>query len=557
MAFQNLSGVDARGAIFSEVHEVQNLQITHRALGDKPGTKHFLHVYNSHHLKLIACHRPDLHSLLSPVANAAYNRSGRVARCQDGTREELIATIKTWVDKGSDQPICWLNGPAGAGKSAVSQTFAEWCDAKDILVASFFFLRGSGNRSKITNFIPSLVYQLSISLPATKPLIEHVLQSESSIFQSSFKHQFMKMVIEPILAVRPQHRTMATAMRRKPMVVVIDALDECDDKDLMSVFIESIIQLFQEKRHPIRVFVASRVDEHLRRILEIPIIYALSLQDFDARDDIRKFFQLRLSTIHRESRIMGSVPWPWPSDADLETLVRKSDGSFIFAHTLVNFIDDGTDLPHRKLQKALMAHVGLDALYTEILSAVPRGHNFQRVMGTIMLLVKPLSITSLGHLLQLETIDVLLALWGVQSILLIPDSDDQPVRLFHSSLRDFLTIKQRSGQFFVDPRNHHVLMATDCLKSMTIISEEIIFIDEPQRYASCYWLHHVIQSIELGVDNLQIGVFLMEFMSRGFEKWINSLIFSNQLTNLIEVLSSLISKLKVSSVSCQSNVTII
>src|SRR6202044_1971607 len=72
----------------------------------------------------------DLNQLLRPVDDAAYSQRGRVARCLHGTREELIANIVRWIDKRSGHPICWLNGPAGAGKSAVSQTVAEWCDTK-------------------------------------------------------------------------------------------------------------------------------------------------------------------------------------------------------------------------------------------------------------------------------------------------------------------------------------------------------------------------------------------------------------------------------------------
>jgi hypothetical protein len=178
-------------------------------------------------------------------------------------------------------------------------------------------------------------------------------------------------------------------------------------------------------------------------------------------------------------------------------------------------------------------------------------------MGTIMLLREPLSVTSLGHLLQLETADILHALLGVQSILLIPGDDDHHVRLFHTSLRDFLTIKSRSREFFVDSMHHHILIATDCLKSMTIPYKGIIFMEEPQRYASHYWLDHVIESIEWGVNDFQIHLFLTEFRSQGFKKWINSLIFFKNLKNLIKVLSSLIPKLKVSSVSCQLNVKMI
>ena len=86
------------------------------------------------------------------------------------------------------------------------------------------------------------------------------------------------------------------------------------------------------------------------------MIYCLALQDFDATDDIRTFFQRRFATIYKENT--RNVPQPWPLYSDLKTLVYKASGSFIFAFTLINFVNDGADLPHRKLPIALAAHPG-------------------------------------------------------------------------------------------------------------------------------------------------------------------------------------------------------
>jgi hypothetical protein len=260
--------------------------------------------------------------LLAPV-DAAYNRNGPIAKCLQGTREQLIATIVRWIDGDMDHPICWLNGPAGSGKSAVSQTVAELCDAHHRLAASFFFLRGAGDRSRIARLIPTLAYQLSISIPATKPFIQHMLHTDPLIVRQALRYQFQKLVIEPILAVTD------TNLTTTPMIIFVDALDECDDKDLMAEFIEIIADAYRSNRRlPFRVFFTSRVEEHLRKKLEAPaarsVIYHLALQDFDAADDIRKFFRHRFATIYEENRrLMRNVPRPWPSHTDLEALVER------------------------------------------------------------------------------------------------------------------------------------------------------------------------------------------------------------------------------------------
>ncbi|KIM71982.1 hypothetical protein PILCRDRAFT_34471, partial [Piloderma croceum F 1598] len=268
-----------------------------------------------------------------------------IAKCLQGTHEQLIATIIGWIDGDMDHLICWLNGPAGSGKSAVSQTVAELCDASGRLAASFFFLQGAGDRSRIAGLIPTLAYQLSISIPTTKPFIQLVLHTDPLIVRQALRHQFKKLVIKPILTVTDTNTTMT------PMIIFVDALDECDNRELMAEFIEIIADAYRENcRLPLRVFFTSRVEEHLRKKLEAPaacsVIYLLALQDFDAANDIRKFFRHRFATIYEENhRLMRDVPWPWPSHTDLAALVRKASGSFIFAFTLINFVDDGADLP--------------------------------------------------------------------------------------------------------------------------------------------------------------------------------------------------------------------
>jgi hypothetical protein len=341
------------------------------------------------------------------------------------------------------------------------------------------------------------------------------------------------------------------------MAVVIDALDECDDKELMAEFIEVVTNACQElRRFPFRIFFTSRVEEHIRKKLETPgarsAMYPLALPDFDVHDDIRTFFQSRFAAIYEENhRVMRNVPLPWPSHLDLEALVEKASGSFIFAFTLINFIDDGSDAPHRKLPIALRAHAGLDPLYTQVLSAAPRGQNLQRVISTIMLLMSPLSITALAHLLQLDTAEILQALLVVQSILMIPGDDDHPVQLFHTSLRDFLTTQSRSGGFFIDPTTHHITITANCLEVMNALPGDDVFHGEIQEYACNNWCCHFYLALREGGHNFfnslsgSLVACIMDFVSQSFDFWFNTLICSGQWPNMLEVLHSIVLLLEV------------
>src|SRR6267378_4262714 len=120
-------------------------------------------------------------ALLNPVPDAVYDSINAVSGCMTGTCQEVIGHITQWIDGPSDQPICWLYGAAGSGKSAISKTVAELYAGMNRLGASFFFIRGAGRRRRITSFIPTLAYHLAFSVPATKPYIESVLQSDHHI----------------------------------------------------------------------------------------------------------------------------------------------------------------------------------------------------------------------------------------------------------------------------------------------------------------------------------------------------------------------------------------
>jgi len=113
--------------------------------------------------------------LLRPVSDASNTRSGHVARCDPGTRIEIITQIKEWLNSPDKRAICWLSGPAGYGKSAVAQTITEHYAAKGRLLGSFFFLRGAGEWSHMSCLIPTLAHQISLSVPAVKPLLEKAL----------------------------------------------------------------------------------------------------------------------------------------------------------------------------------------------------------------------------------------------------------------------------------------------------------------------------------------------------------------------------------------------
>ncbi|KAG6824071.1 hypothetical protein H0H87_012602, partial [Tephrocybe sp. NHM501043] len=154
------------------------------------------------------------------VPDAGVTRGGLKHQCFQGTREVVISEIMNWAGGDHSQRICWLSGPAGFGKSAIMQTVAERLHEKGNLAASFFFLRGAGARSQFTRVIATMAYHISHSIPDSQPLIQRALQADPTLVFQSTQHQLQKLVLDPLKQIPPQ---------TKPMIIVVDALDECDD----------------------------------------------------------------------------------------------------------------------------------------------------------------------------------------------------------------------------------------------------------------------------------------------------------------------------------------
>lgn len=504
-----------------------------------PGDPTFFDVGGDAHFHSNSAALNGLYEQLRPVEDAGYTRGGQVARCDPGTRVTLIDTIKKWVDtKSRDAPsVCWLNGPAGYGKSALSQTIAELCAENSRLAASFFFLRGAGARSRIDRLIPTLAYHISVSIPTSKTVIEKVLDEEPFILSTSLTHQFQKLVIEPLLAA--SSGLTAFLSTTKANIIVIDALDECDDKFQMGEFITAIIAMAGKRFPLIRILLTSRVEEHIRRKFDHPrastSIYRLELVDFDARPDIQAYFQKRFNNVYQQNfPIMRGLPQPWPSPSDLNLLLSKAGGSFMFATTLISWIE-ASEFPDRDLKLVLQSDVvGLDPLYKQVLSEVSLTPSFHHILGTTMILVENQSITAISKLLGFQSREIIHELLAVQSLLLIPGDDDQPILLFHTSLRDFLTSQARSESYYINPSIQHALLAIDCLQCLTNDVEQNFFDMAGQRYACCHWLHHICQAFgeqrqDLSETNFSSLVNLVNLlMSKNIESWFNTILNCNR-----------------------------
>ena len=431
-------------------------------------------------------------SILKPhvALTALYNSSAREAEhastCLPDTREKVLENILEWTMGDDKHPICWLRGPAGSGKSTVAHTIAEQCHQRDELAATFFFSRGKGDRSDIGKLLPTLAFQLAQRMPSIRPLLLEALADESTLSQT-LGDRFLNLIVKPLRAIEES---------KHPMIIIIDGLDECAVQDAIVTLIKFLGETNLSHRLPVRFLLTSRPETQIRDAFRLHVtqntLFPLALEDFAAHNDIRMYLQSRLSDIrNRRDLLMRDVPIPWPSKTHLEMLVRQSEGLFIYVSTLLKFVDDGQGLPQEKLERVLEIHTGVDSLYTQVISESRHYPHFDRVLGSLMYLERPLSINQLAQLLQLQAAHIQQAMQGCHSILTVPDNNDDSIQPYHASLRDFLTDHQRAQCHFLSPVECHALISAQCLELITMgLKNNTTKAGEPLSYACEAWHHH-------------------------------------------------------------------
>jgi hypothetical protein len=271
------------------------------------------------------------------------------------------------------------------------------------------------------------------------------------------------------------------------MIIVIDGLDEYDG----DVPLEDLITLFCDlsDRLPFRIPFTSRPEGRILEIFNCPQVarhtYPLKLQDFSSWDEVRVLLHSRLSAV----QVKRCLPSIWPSAPDLKKLSEQADGLYIYAHTLVRFIDDEHGSPPERLQSALAAHRGVDPLYDQVLLQANQYPDFKRVIGSILFLVSPLSINALARFLQLTSDKIRVALRGGLSVLIIPDDDEDYIRPYHASLRDSFVDRARAKDHFFDLLDYNPSIMDNCIKCLRGSLANDSRGRYSFRYACRHWCH--------------------------------------------------------------------
>ena len=307
--------------------------------------------------------------------------------------------------------------------------------------------------------------------------------------------QFKKFILEP----------MQSLMGVGIFVIVIDALDECDNR-------ASILQVLCEQKLPenMRFIITTRPEGDIMGQLKgCSHVLLCDVQDHAGMmsDDIKLYIT------HRLTRARVGVF----TNGDIEQLASKAAGLFQWAATACNYITEykaGTN--HRKrFNSVFLLDAGLDGLYTAILkdrisSDPDEAKAVMAILARVMAAAEPLSVEMLKALCltvkeqqqvdrAIPLLGAVLSVYGVGGI-----------RPLHTSFRDYLIDKKRSASFFVDLDQGHQDLAYATFEVMkkglhfnicqikssyflnsSLTPEQLALISPALFYSCQFWAYHL------------------------------------------------------------------
>ncbi|KAJ2924098.1 hypothetical protein H1R20_g13001, partial [Candolleomyces eurysporus] len=321
-----------------------------------------------------------LNDLASRIAAGALHDSDErcdAPKCHPETRVAVQGEIYSWIVHGDSDPaqktvkIKWVTGPAGTGKSAIMGK---------------------------TAFIPTLAYQLAQHLPALKDPVAQAIRNNPLLFKKNLRVQMEALILTPLRQVAIESKV--------PGVVLIDGVDECEaeqyfdshvtpvspragesiertkDQDQLEI-LEALREASLDSAFPFRIVIASRPERVFREFFNNDShksSFAPNLvldEKYNPNADIALFLQAKFSEIRRRYNLSPS----WPSPEILAILLDQASGQFIYAATVIRYINTSRHgSPQILLDWVLkvkpttpetnpFSH--LDAFYTHILQSAP------------------------------------------------------------------------------------------------------------------------------------------------------------------------------------------
>ncbi|KAG6887674.1 hypothetical protein C0995_013626 [Termitomyces sp. Mi166 len=280
-----------------------------------------------------------------------------------------------------------------------------------------------------------------------------------------------------IEAVRVASRLIPT----KPILIIIDGLDETDRKHLRSIVV-ILAQLFDSLPDcpNVKVFISGRTDNDIQTPFAEPILGTICVRNLhldtdhlSSIGDVTMYLRRHLAQIVLDH----NLDWnEWPGNQGFDLLDKHASGLFIWAATAVKFFRQQIEDWGRERLIFLLSDlnskgmVDINTSYGFIILTTYKNQisdtresqwayaTFRRLVGAIVVLYEPLSLNDLSKILDLRqtpsspAVDVIQFIKRLRTVLVAGAGiiRGQTIPRLHKSFFEFITSDRVEAQFRVD-----------------------------------------------------------------------------------------------------------
>lgn len=423
---------------------------------------------------------------LSPPDPSSNFEAARKKRQPDTGLWLLEGPIYTkW--KQTPSSFLWLYGKAGSGKTVLSSTVVhslreENRDKNSIVY--FYFDFQTQAKQLVDGFAKSIVVQLFDQNPQTLKILEEFYNSHSK-GRSSPTIDDLKVTIRRMVN------------KCKPMCLVVDALDECEDRECLLEFLEDSRGWTHDNYH---ILATSRRETDIEDSLSVVATDKVSLEESVVDEDILKYVQYQL---HHDSKLSK---WrPEVRKEIEEALVNGANGMF-------RWVECQLDAVRRCLKLGLLRSTlktlpkTLDETYTRILDRVPEEYmeDVHRILSCLVYSFHPLDIQEVAETIAIvdegdEYYDVENRLSEARDILTIcsglvtttrsvrhawymtAQKNIHELRLAHFSVKEYLVSNRiktsKTSTFFLSDHQTHEYLARLCIRYLYYCNRNVLPIE--------------------------------------------------------------------------------
>jgi len=423
--------------------------------------------------------------------------------------------LRKWKRKGG---ILWVHGKPGSGKSVLCSTIIEdiaaMCEDGQASMAYFYFDFRNVDKQHLHDLIPSLLIQLSAHSHRHHDILSRLYKD----------HDDGKTQPSDIALVNYLKQMLLNHPSKRPIYLVMDALDECPDTSGIPSPREQVLQLVRElvdlHLPDLHICVTSRPQNDIRDVLEPLTSFRVSLHDESGqKQDIVDYVK---SVVYSDSEQIMKRWRVEDKDLVIEMLSERAGGMFRWVFCQLEVLR--YCFPSSLLRSLNELPESLDETYERVLKEIkkPNRDHAHRLLQCLVVAIRPLRVDELAEVLAVdfddpEGIAKLNPSWrwedeeqallsSCSSLITLIDSDDirsdgsRVVQFSHFSVKEFLT-SPRFAAYGGDLSRYHIalgpahtILARACLsillRSYYTIENGVWKISPLTGYATQYWVSH-------------------------------------------------------------------